>query len=166
MCGGPLSRYTCHTRFPQNLRGFLGAAAVSRYTPPNSPAAPVALQLQGVPHLKLPLKRCRATRGCSSYTCGCRATLCNYALWLFPDFAGFGVSKLSTPLPCPSFPCFFGKRPGKRSKKQGFLSLLKPLKIPGKEGKIAQKPRCEMATIRSKIFVIKKKIVGKLISDC
>ena len=24
-------------------------------------------------------------------------------------------------LPCPSFPCFFGKRPGKRSKKQGFF---------------------------------------------
>ena len=28
-------------------------------------------------HVKLPPKRCRATRGCSTYTCGCHATLCN-----------------------------------------------------------------------------------------
>ena len=30
-----------------------------------------------VSHRNLGLKRCRATRGCRSYSCGCRATLCN-----------------------------------------------------------------------------------------
>ena len=34
---------------------------VSRYTLPKSPGAPVALQLPGVSHVKLPLKRCCAT---------------------------------------------------------------------------------------------------------
>ena len=46
--------------------------------PLRNPVAPVALQLPGVSHVKLPLKRCRATGGCRSYTCGCDATLCNY----------------------------------------------------------------------------------------
>ena len=58
---------------------FSGVAAVSRYTPPpplKGPVAPVALQLPGVSHVKLPLKRCRAPGRCSSYTCRCRATLC------------------------------------------------------------------------------------------
>ena len=32
-------------------------------------------------HVNLPLKRCCATGGCSSYTCGCRATLCNYGVY-------------------------------------------------------------------------------------
>ena len=61
--------------------GFSGVAAVSRYTPYTplkGPLAPVALRLPEVSHVRLPLKRCRATVGCSSYTCGCRATLCNY----------------------------------------------------------------------------------------
>ena len=31
-----------------------------------------------VSHRNLGLKRCCATRGCRSYSCGCRATLCNY----------------------------------------------------------------------------------------
>ena len=39
--------------------------------------APVTLELPGVLHVKLPLTRYRATGGCSSYTCGCCATLCN-----------------------------------------------------------------------------------------
>ena len=30
-----------------------------------------------VSHRNLGLKRCRATRGCHRYSCGCRATLCN-----------------------------------------------------------------------------------------
>ena len=42
--------------------GFSGVAAVSCYTP-KRPVAPVALQLPGVSHVKLPLKRCRATGG-------------------------------------------------------------------------------------------------------
>ena len=57
--------------------GFSGVAAVSRYTPLKGPVAPVALERPRVSHIKLSLKRCRATGGCSSYTCGCRATLCN-----------------------------------------------------------------------------------------
>ena len=43
-----------------------------------NPVAPVALQLPVVWHVKPPLKRCRATGLFISYTCGCRATLCNY----------------------------------------------------------------------------------------
>ena len=48
--------------------GFSGVAAVSRYTPPKKPlVAPVALQLPGVSHFKLPLsevsKRGLADRG-------------------------------------------------------------------------------------------------------
>ena len=43
--------------------GFLGVAAVSRYTPLKGPVAPVALELPGVSHVKLPPKRCRATGG-------------------------------------------------------------------------------------------------------
>ena len=58
--------------------GFSGVAAAPCTTTLKGPVAPVALQLPGVSHVKLPLKRCRATGGCSSYTCGCRATLCNY----------------------------------------------------------------------------------------
>ena len=70
VCGEPLSRYRGRSRFPQNPGGFSGVAAVSRYTPPplEGPVAPVALELPGVSHVKLPLKRCRATGGCSSYT--------------------------------------------------------------------------------------------------
>ena len=49
-------------------------------TPLKNPVAPVSLQLSVSSQVKLPLKRCRATGGCSSYTCGCRATLCNFVL--------------------------------------------------------------------------------------
>ena len=56
--------------------GFFQVQQRYRATPSlQSPVAPVALQLPGVSHVKLPLKRCRATGGCSSRTCGCRATL-------------------------------------------------------------------------------------------
>ena len=74
-----VSRYTCRSRSPQNPRIF---QVWQRYraTPPlKGPVAPVAVQLPRVSHVKLPLQRCRATGGCSSYTCGCRATLCTYA---------------------------------------------------------------------------------------
>ena len=40
---------------------FSGVAAVSCYTPLRSPVAPVALELPGVSHVELSLKRCRAT---------------------------------------------------------------------------------------------------------
>ena len=68
-------------RFPQissEFWGFSGVATVIALHPPKGPVAPVALELPLVSHVKLPLKRCRATGGCSNYTCGCRATLCNY----------------------------------------------------------------------------------------
>ena len=45
--------------------------------PPKGPVAPVTLQLPGVSHVKLPLKKCCATvQGGVAATCGCRATLC------------------------------------------------------------------------------------------
>ena len=71
--GDPLSRYTCRSRFPQNP-GIFQVWQQYRATPPvKGPIAPVALELPRVSHVKLPLNRCRATGGCSSYTCGCRA---------------------------------------------------------------------------------------------
>ena len=81
-CGYPLSRYTCRaTRVAADFLDFIafcrcstGVALhpvkilVSHLSPPHS---------QEVSHRNLGLKRCRATRGCRSYSCGCRATLCN-----------------------------------------------------------------------------------------
>ena len=81
-CGYPLSRYTCRaTRVAPNFLDFIvfsrcstGVALhplkilVSHLPPP---------WCREVSHRKLGLKRCRATRGCRSYSCGCRATLCN-----------------------------------------------------------------------------------------
>ena len=55
--------------------GFSGVAAVSRYTPLKGPVAPVALELPGVSHVKLPLKRCRATGGVAATLAG--VALCN-----------------------------------------------------------------------------------------
>ena len=75
-----MSRYTFRSRSPQNPGVFQVQQWYRSTTHPlkGPVAAPVALQLPGVSHVKLPLKRCRATEGGSSYTCGCRATLCNY----------------------------------------------------------------------------------------
>ena len=71
-----VSRYTCRSRFPQNPGFFRCSSNIALHPPPlKGPVAPVALELPGVSHVKLPLKWCRATWGCSSYTCGCRATL-------------------------------------------------------------------------------------------
>ena len=81
-CGYPLSRYTCRaTRVAADFLDFTafcrcstGVALhplkilVSHLSPP---------WCREVSHRNLGLKRCRATRGCSSYSCGCRATLCN-----------------------------------------------------------------------------------------
>ena len=50
--------------------GFAGVAAVSRYTPLKGPVAPVTLDLPGVSHVKLPLKRCRATGGVAATLAG------------------------------------------------------------------------------------------------
>ena len=43
----------------------------------NFGVAPPPPLCREVSHRNLGLKRCRATRGCRSYSCGCRATLCN-----------------------------------------------------------------------------------------
>ena len=81
-CGYPLSRYTCRaTRVAADFLDFIvfcrcstGVALhplkilVSHLPPP---------QCREVSHRNLGLKRCRATQGCRSYSCGCRATLCN-----------------------------------------------------------------------------------------
>ena len=53
-----------------------------------SPLAPVARQLAGGSQVKLPLKMCRDTGGCSSYACECRTTLCTYG----PNLADKGQS--------------------------------------------------------------------------
>ena len=80
-CGYPLSRYTCRaTRVAADFLDFTafcrcstGVALhplkilVSHLAPPLS---------REVSHRNLGLKRCRATRGCRSYSCRCRATLC------------------------------------------------------------------------------------------
>ena len=83
VCGDPLSRYTCRaTRVAADILRILGffrcSSSIALHPPPlKGPVAPVVLERPGVSHVKLPLKRCRATGGCSSYTCGCRTTLCN-----------------------------------------------------------------------------------------
>ena len=79
-CGYPLSRYTCRaTRVAADFLDFIafcrcsnGVALhplkilVSHLDPPRL--------CREVSHRNLGLKRCRATRGCRSYSCGCRAT--------------------------------------------------------------------------------------------
>ena len=51
---------------------------------------------------------------------------------IFPVLRGF---------PCPSFPCFFGKRQGKPPKKQGFFIPTEPLISLEKKGKTLEKTR-------------------------
>ena len=76
-CGYPLSRYTCRaTRVAADFLDFIAFCRCStgvalhplkiwcRTSPP---------LCQEVSHRNLGLKRCRATRGCRSYSCGCRA---------------------------------------------------------------------------------------------
>ena len=78
-CAGTRCRAThVAADFLRILRFFRRSSGIAMPPSLKNPVAPVALQLPGVSHGKLPLKRCRATGGSSSYTCGCRATLCNY----------------------------------------------------------------------------------------
>ena len=77
VCGDPLSRYTRATADLLWILGFFRCSSgIALHPPSTGPVAPVALERPGVSHVKLPLKSCLA-RACSSYTCGCRATLCN-----------------------------------------------------------------------------------------
>ena len=58
-------------------------------------------------------------------------------------------------LPCPSFPCFLGKRQGKPPKKQGFFIPTEPLKSLEKKGKTLEKTR-KSSKKRRKIKEIQK----------
>ena len=80
-CGYPLSRYTCRaTRVAADFLDFIAfcrcSTGVALHPLKISVSHPPPL-CREVSHRNLGLKRCRATRGCRSYSCGCRATLCN-----------------------------------------------------------------------------------------
>ena len=83
VCGDPLSRYACRTTrvaadFLRILGFFRCSSGIALNPPPQkNPAAPVALQLPGVSHVKLPLRRCRATGGC------CLARSCRVSRRIF-----------------------------------------------------------------------------------
>ena len=80
-CGYPLSRYTCRaTRVAADFLDFIAFCRCST----GVALHPLKILVSHLPplcrevsHRILGLKRCRATRGCRSYSCGCRATLCN-----------------------------------------------------------------------------------------
>ena len=82
-CGYPLSRYTCRaTRVAADFLDFIAfcrcSTGVALHPPRNFGVAPFPPPVRReVSHRNLGLKRCRATRGCRSYSCRCRATLCN-----------------------------------------------------------------------------------------
>ena len=81
-CGYPVSRYTCRaTRVAADFldfRAFCRCSTGVALHPQKILASPLPPPLAPeVSHRNLGLKRCRATRGCRSYSCGCRATLCN-----------------------------------------------------------------------------------------
>ena len=74
-CGYPLSRYTCRTT--RVAADFLDFIAFCRCSTGVALHPLNILVSHPPPPRNLGLKRCRATRGCRSYSCGCRATLCN-----------------------------------------------------------------------------------------
>ena len=80
-CGYPLSRYTCRaTRVAADFLDFIAFCRCSTGValhPPKNLVSHLPPLCREVSHRNLGLKRCRATRGCRSYSCGCRATLCN-----------------------------------------------------------------------------------------
>ena len=82
-CGYPLSRYTC--RATRVAADFLDSIAFCRCST-GVALHPLKILVSHLPPPPVPggvapkfgcLKRCRATRGCRRYSCGCRATLCN-----------------------------------------------------------------------------------------
>ena len=61
-----VSRYTCRSRFPQNPEAFRCGSSITLHPPPpplKGPVAPDALELPGVSHVKLPLKKVSHYRG-------------------------------------------------------------------------------------------------------
>ena len=86
VCGDPLSRYTCHATLSQQISSeswgsFRCSSAFALHPPP--PKKPCRTgrpsTARGVTRQAASEKVSRYRGGCSSYTCGCRATLCNYA---------------------------------------------------------------------------------------
>ena len=67
MCGDPLSRTRVAADFLRIL-GFFRCSSSIALHPLKGPVAPAALELPGVSHVKLPLKRRRATGGCIAAT--------------------------------------------------------------------------------------------------
>ena len=81
-CGYPLSRYTCRaTRVAADFLDFIAfcrfSTGVAIHPIKIFGVAPPPPLCREVSHRNLGLKKCRATRGCRSYSCGCRATLCS-----------------------------------------------------------------------------------------
>ena len=81
-CGYPLSRYMCRaTRVAADFLDFIAfcrcSTGVALHPLKICGVALFPPHFREVSHRNLGLKRCRATRGCRSYSCGCRATLCN-----------------------------------------------------------------------------------------
>ena len=81
-CGYPLSRYTCRaTRVAADFLDFIAFCRCSTGVALHPLKILVSHLPPPVPGGVAPkfgcLKRCRATRGCRSYSCRCRATLCN-----------------------------------------------------------------------------------------
>ena len=76
-------------------------------------------------------------RGCRD----CRDSIARYcdAIAAIPHIVRYLFKEDSTPPPCPSFPCFFGKWPGQPPKKTRIFYAYRTPQIPGKEGKSAQK---------------------------
>ena len=79
-CGYPLSRYTCRaTRVAADFPDFIAFCRCSSGValhPLKILVSHLPPLCQEVSHRNLGLKRCRAARGCRSYSCGCRTTLC------------------------------------------------------------------------------------------
>ena len=69
------------------------------------------------------------------FYCGIEQETASLSQARAPIYPRDGPEVLRSWSPCPSFPCFFGKRPGKRSKKQGFFISTEPLKSLEKKAK-------------------------------
>ena len=78
-CGYPLSRYTCRaTRVAAdflNFRAFCRCSTGVALHPLKILVSHLPPLCREVSHRNLGLKRCRATRGCRSYSCECRDKL-------------------------------------------------------------------------------------------
>ena len=100
-CAGPpcrAARVALHVsqQIPQNPGFFFQVQQQYRATPPlKGPVAPVALELLGVSHVKLPLKKCRATGGVAATLVGV-ALHCATKGWEHND-----DSKITPPIHAP-----------------------------------------------------------------